>query len=341
MDNLQNNLNIIQEMIEYFLSDKFKFDKKNLNYFFNELHKEEYVLLFDKKFKVAFYCENDRTYKEMVDKGSAQFCDARRDYRIQTMKILFNTKENDLLHKLRILIAYFHECEHERQLDNICSKFKKNISDYEHLIKHSYIWGQELYHSEIIEIEAIIGSINKLVNVLNNNKNLINKFSIYALICEMLELENCLNYFENEEVFKTIYKKYGQELKNRGIDFRKFELNSKKIIELHSIEYDNKFLFWRNNTPITISNIKYKEKLQKILDKKITRCFNNAFKVVYKNSLKLFKPNKDDVQTLAVDFYKKIKVSKDKLEIIELLYDNLFDKMENFANETKEDSIEK
>jgi len=317
------------EMILYFLSEKFEFNKENLDLLFNTLHELEYNFIIDKKIKVVFYSEKTKTYKEMVKKGSAQFCDARRDYRKQTIKILFNTKENSILNKWRILNAFFHELEHEKQLDNICSKFKKNISDYEHFIRFSYIWGQELYHSEIIEIEAIIGEINKMVEVLNNNLELINKESIYLLICLLLELEYSLNYFESEEVCKEIISKYGKELKQKGIKLSEFKINSKKIIELHSIAYKNKLLFWRNKKLITFENSEYKEKLQKILDKKIINCYNNAFKLV-KNQIKLFKPTCCDDKTLSCENYKKLTTLKDKIEIIELLYEDLADKFEQF-----------
>lgn len=326
----------INKLIECFLSEDFVFNKQNLDLLFNKLHKLEYNFIIDKKIKVIFYSENTKTYKEMVNKGAAQFCDARRDYRKQTMKILFNTKEHDLLSKWRLLAAYFHEVEHEKQLDNICSKFKKNISDYEHFIKFSYIWGQELFHSEIIEIEAIIGEINRTFEILNKNKKLINKDSIYLLICQLLELENSLNYFETEEVFKTIYKQYGKELKDKGIKFSEFEINSKKIIELHSIAYKNKLLFWRNNKPIGFEDDNYKEKLQKILNKKINSCYNNAFEFVYNNAIELFKPNENDNKVLSEDAYKNLLTLTSKIDVVELLYEDLANKFEKIEEESEE-----
>jgi len=333
------------DMLEFYLSDKFKMTKKNLTLFFNALHKIDYNMVFEKDLVVRFFTKNEPMYKEMEELGSALFDWDYFKPKEQYINILLYNYKNNLMNKWNILLMYIHETVHEKQFDNIYIKLKKNISDYEHLIKYSFMFGQELYHFEIIELEAIMGEINKMVSILKANKKLINKYSIYRLIEILKDLSNELNFLENEKIYKEIYQKYGKELKNRGVSFREYSLSAKPAIELHSIVYDNKFWFLRNNRFITISDEQYKNKLIQILDKKISSCYIKAFNFVYENALKLYNPKNKTEQEKRFCLSKKdftaLLNATDILDKNEILYFGLVNKFEKIKNdENTQENVE-
>lgn len=338
-NNIINKDKNYYKMIKYFLSENFKFTKENLTLFFNEFHKKYYNFIFDKNLSVNFFEPNEQTYKNLVNFGAAQFVHDNKYPKNQNINILLDNLNGDLFQKWVLLSVFFHEVRHEQQFDNICIKLNKNISDYEHLIKFSYLFGQELHCTEIIEIEAAAFEIENILDILINNKSLINKQSVYFLIDAIKGFENDLSFLTSEDIFKEFRTKYWPELKKRGIKALDFPLTAKQIIEVHSIAYNNHFSFWRNHNFITIENENYKNKIAKILQNKIDDVFIPAVDFVHLVSYKFFNPNlkinKNDNLCLSKDDFKKFQNTKKRDDIIEILYFGLADKFEN-DDENKE-----